>query len=809
MASYTAKSAKPSTYLCHLQIISASHMSSLGPQYVCTTFWTFVCTNCSGVHREFTHRVKSISMAKFSMEEVNALQTGGNELYSLRKQDRYISKHGILILIMSQKIGSNIHRIRDFIKHVYVDRQYTGETHPALVPRNTGMYGAYERRRAHTGDKFTFQEKSIERHNRYSYDEVSSPQHLRENFKFAGTAPSSSRVEGTCSSYHMDDPRENSKYGCLRTNSLCFENRGGRSELDGPRETSRYGGSRASSFRLDGKSCHHQVDNTRIAGRAATQMFTTEDLKSRRRSPDRKQSSDIISPTVGHVKEILGENSIALRVANNPKFADRRRCVKTTTKAQQEGEHHKISHKGGDHCRTSHRRTVSAYAQDTAESSTKPSSNAGLKPISGSAGSLLAIADSASPSDKPVQKPGPQTHAALKPPVKEKSCNAHPKNTLESLLLDLSTPAEKTPGDQSGIPCDGNAASSPSSSNLSARHHVPTPSTRGSAILPSGSGDASRVVPAQQSADAHTPSAAAATTSSNTLSTGMPERSSVVDTSKVHQAMQDLGDDGVPATEDISRKENSRTEHLEDSGTFVPDRSSASVQASLNEGTNNYPTMLYPAPSSLVNLDSSTAPSSQADQGPTRETNSSAEMHPCPADAKASRTELPALVFSTGSFCFSVPVKLMQSLGANTSNYGMGLNMHYCPPQMVFFLVCYSLMKYATIPNVAKSRNPFDTDDTTAQSHVNMFASQEFLQGGLTNIFTPSSMPHTTNFGSHLRGPAPMVHTWGNIHSNTGHDPGAIGDELGSLQSNQQIPYSYPAPTEQSSFPMGRGNPFG
>ncbi|KAL5127658.1 putative ADP-ribosylation factor GTPase-activating protein AGD14 [Glycine soja] len=50
-----------------------------GPQYVCTTFSTFVCTNCSGIHREFTHRVKSVSMAKFTPEEVTALQAGSNE----------------------------------------------------------------------------------------------------------------------------------------------------------------------------------------------------------------------------------------------------------------------------------------------------------------------------------------------------------------------------------------------------------------------------------------------------------------------------------------------------------------------------------------------------------------------------------------------------------------------------------------------------------------------------------------------------------------------------------------------------------
>uniref|UniRef100_A0A0E0HHA2 Arf-GAP domain-containing protein n=1 Tax=Oryza nivara TaxID=4536 RepID=A0A0E0HHA2_ORYNI len=53
--------------------------NSLGPQYVCTSFSTFVCVSCSGIHREFTHRVKSISMAKFTSQEVSALQEGGNE----------------------------------------------------------------------------------------------------------------------------------------------------------------------------------------------------------------------------------------------------------------------------------------------------------------------------------------------------------------------------------------------------------------------------------------------------------------------------------------------------------------------------------------------------------------------------------------------------------------------------------------------------------------------------------------------------------------------------------------------------------
>lgn len=94
--------------------------NSLGPQYVCTNFWTFVCINCSGIHREFTHRVKSISMAKFTAQEVSALQEGGNQ----RAKEIYFKewdpqRHSL-------PDSSNIERLRDFIKHVYVDRRFSG-----------------------------------------------------------------------------------------------------------------------------------------------------------------------------------------------------------------------------------------------------------------------------------------------------------------------------------------------------------------------------------------------------------------------------------------------------------------------------------------------------------------------------------------------------------------------------------------------------------------------------------------------------------------------------------------------------------
>lgn len=42
-----------------------------GPSYVCTSFGTFVCTTCSGIHRNFDHKVKGMSASKFSPAEVS------------------------------------------------------------------------------------------------------------------------------------------------------------------------------------------------------------------------------------------------------------------------------------------------------------------------------------------------------------------------------------------------------------------------------------------------------------------------------------------------------------------------------------------------------------------------------------------------------------------------------------------------------------------------------------------------------------------------------------------------------------------
>ncbi|KAJ4824569.1 hypothetical protein Tsubulata_017492 [Turnera subulata] len=75
---------------------------------------------CSGIHREFTHRVKSVSMSKFTSQEVEALQNGGNQ----RAREIYLKDWDQ----QRQRLpdNSNADKVREFIKHVYVDRRYTG-----------------------------------------------------------------------------------------------------------------------------------------------------------------------------------------------------------------------------------------------------------------------------------------------------------------------------------------------------------------------------------------------------------------------------------------------------------------------------------------------------------------------------------------------------------------------------------------------------------------------------------------------------------------------------------------------------------
>ncbi|CAI5725433.1 unnamed protein product [Peronospora effusa] len=92
------------------------------PQYICLDFNTFVCTACSGIHREFAHRVKSISMSKFTESEVKTMiNHGGNEA----AQKYWRSKHDPSFRPSG---GNDGERTRNFIRLTYIDRKWVYES---------------------------------------------------------------------------------------------------------------------------------------------------------------------------------------------------------------------------------------------------------------------------------------------------------------------------------------------------------------------------------------------------------------------------------------------------------------------------------------------------------------------------------------------------------------------------------------------------------------------------------------------------------------------------------------------------------
>eukprot|EP00931_Biecheleriopsis_adriatica_P100876 TRINITY_DN76118_c0_g1_i1.p1 TRINITY_DN76118_c0_g1~~TRINITY_DN76118_c0_g1_i1.p1 ORF type:complete len:565 (+),score=153.31 TRINITY_DN76118_c0_g1_i1:65-1759(+) len=65
--------------------------SEKGPTYVCLDFQIFVCVGCSGLHRQFGHRVKGISLSEWSSAEVAKMEKGGNTIAELKWLNRWSS----------------------------------------------------------------------------------------------------------------------------------------------------------------------------------------------------------------------------------------------------------------------------------------------------------------------------------------------------------------------------------------------------------------------------------------------------------------------------------------------------------------------------------------------------------------------------------------------------------------------------------------------------------------------------------------------------------------------------------------------
>jgi len=129
-------------------------------------------------------------MAKFTAQEVTALQEGGNE----RAREVFFKEWD------PQRNGypdsSNADKLRNFIKHVYVERRYTGERSTDRPPRGKDDKDEYSENRRSDGnwggsrsppngsysDRRSYSGRSDERNSRYSYGDR-SPGYDQNDYK--------------------------------------------------------------------------------------------------------------------------------------------------------------------------------------------------------------------------------------------------------------------------------------------------------------------------------------------------------------------------------------------------------------------------------------------------------------------------------------------------------------------------------------------------------------------------------------------------------------------------------------------------
>ena len=82
---------------------------------------------CSGVHREFQHKCKGISMSKWSPEEVKAIESGGNE------KDQAVWLGGWDSTKFPKPAPGDLEKIRKFIQMKYVERRWYVNPEKALA----------------------------------------------------------------------------------------------------------------------------------------------------------------------------------------------------------------------------------------------------------------------------------------------------------------------------------------------------------------------------------------------------------------------------------------------------------------------------------------------------------------------------------------------------------------------------------------------------------------------------------------------------------------------------------------------------
>ncbi|CUV06006.1 unnamed protein product [Cryptosporidium hominis] len=100
-----------------------ANCNEIGPNYVCINFGTFVCSVCSGIHREFNHKVKGISLSKWKFDEIRLICSLGN------KKDFLTFLGNRDFNSLGPPPNSNNHLIlKEFIRNKYINRIWINQS---------------------------------------------------------------------------------------------------------------------------------------------------------------------------------------------------------------------------------------------------------------------------------------------------------------------------------------------------------------------------------------------------------------------------------------------------------------------------------------------------------------------------------------------------------------------------------------------------------------------------------------------------------------------------------------------------------
>jgi len=100
-----------------------------GPVYICVDYQTFVCIECSGLHRELGHKVKSISMSDWTKGEVDAIEFSGGNV-----RDREVFLAAFDSAVFPRPTSQDRDKLRRFIRMKYIDRRWAGSASIPLSP---------------------------------------------------------------------------------------------------------------------------------------------------------------------------------------------------------------------------------------------------------------------------------------------------------------------------------------------------------------------------------------------------------------------------------------------------------------------------------------------------------------------------------------------------------------------------------------------------------------------------------------------------------------------------------------------------